>query len=521
MSLHQVDSWHGVQSGIRARDKYWTAIREVNVAVRQAHRVQKDWAATDVARRCEVARRARDWVVAKADTLAATVARHAGKTCTDALSTEVLPAALTADHFAKHAPALLRERRVGAGSTLLARKRSSIHRTPFGVIGLVAPRPCPFLFSFAEALMAWVAGNAVVLNLPSEARSLGRQLERCFREAGLANGLFSYIDLPDELAGEALLDAGVNKLLFAGSAGAGRRLMARAAQTLTPVGLRLGGNDPMLVCPDVDVERAAAGAVWAGMQNYGRSQNAVKRIYVHHEVHRRFVNHVVDRVRVLRLGRSNDMGVDVGVDPPSDSLFEVRDQVEDALAKGAVIEGEPEDLDAMFATGVPPTVLTRVDHSMRLMREESWGPVIGVMSVQDMDEAVELANDSDHALTASVWSRSRRTAQKLAQRIVASVVTINDHLTSNELTEVPWRGFNFSRLECSHGDGGLLAMTEPHCIVEEGRPGLHKHLPWHLHDLARKSGLNWMFAEPYAPGLPARLAALRRLATELPRVFQS
>ena len=183
---------------------------------------------------------------------------------------------------------------------------------PFGVVGIVSPWNYPFAIPFSEVVMALLAGNAVVLKVATQTQMVGRWLERAVQAAGLPDGLFAYVNLPGAQAGDAILEAGIDKLFFTGSVAVGKQLMAKAAATLTPVVLELGGNDPMLVCPDADLDRAAAGAVWAGLQNAGQSCGGVERIYVHRDVYGPFLDRLGAIVRALRVGRDTDFGVDIG-----------------------------------------------------------------------------------------------------------------------------------------------------------------------------------------------------------------
>src|SRR5208337_3263194 len=233
----------------------------------------------------------------------------------------------------------------------------------------ISPWNYPFSIPFSEVIMALLAGNAVVLKVASETQLVGKALEACIGAAGLPSGLFAYVNLPGKQAGSALLEAGVNKLFFTGSVAVGQQLMAEASRTLTPLSLELGGNDAMLVCEDADLDRAAAGALWAGMQNAGQSCGRVERIYVHEAVYEEFLRLLKERVEALRVGHDRDFEVDVGAMTTRRQLETVGRHVQDALGKGAVLYASsksPEDSNGLF---LPAMVVTNVDHGMLLMRE--------------------------------------------------------------------------------------------------------------------------------------------------------
>ncbi|MHB1033820.1 MAG: aldehyde dehydrogenase family protein [Pirellulales bacterium] len=487
----------------------------------RARAVQPAWAKTPVKKRARAMLRVRNYVVEHAEELAETISRENGKTRIDALATEVLPAAMAANYYAKTAKAILRPRRVGAGCWILANKRSSVHRVPWGVIGVISPWNYPFGIPFSEVVMGLLAGNAVVLKVATQSQLVGRALERCFLSAGLPEGLFAYLNLPGPIAGKALLDAGINKLFFTGSVAVGKQLMANAAETLTPLCLELGGNDPMLVCPDADLERAAGGAVWAGMQNCGQSCGGVERIYVHKDVYEPFLGLLTEKVRGLRVGVDTDHRVDLGAMTTDSQMEIVRRHLQNALDHGATLFAQSECPQGTPGKFLPAVVLTDVDHSMLVMREETFGPVVGVMRVSDMDEAIRLANDSNLGLTASVWSRNRRKARELASQIQAGVVTINDHLMSHGLPATPWGGFKQSGLGRTHGAIGFAEMTQPQCIVDDVLPRIKRDLWWYPHGPALHGGIKGILELLYARRLSKRMAGLCRLLRILPRMFST
>jgi acyl-CoA reductase-like NAD-dependent aldehyde dehydrogenase len=494
---------------------------EVHAAVARARQVQPGWAATPVKQRARAILAVRDYIAEHADELAELIARSTGKTRVDAMATEVLPAAVAASYYARNARRLLADRRLRPATVLLANKSSRIVRVPLGVIGIISPWNYPFAIPFSEVVMGLLAGNAVILKTAGETQLVGEALARCIEAAGLPEGLFTLFNLSGPVAGDAFFASGVDKLFFTGSVPVGKKLMARAAETLTPVSLELGGNDAMLVCPDADLERAAAGAVWAGMQNAGQSCGGVERIYVHKEVYDPFVALLAERVRTLRVGADTDHEVEMGALTTSRQVETVRQHVQDALARGAVIWAESEGLETATENFLPAMVLTGVDHTMRVMREETFGPVVGVMKVDTMEQAVELANDSDLGLTASVWSRDRRYARQLARRVRAGAVTINDHLVSHGMPETPWGGFKASGIGRTHGEIGFDEMTEPQCIVDDWLPGARRDMWWHPHGPEVYQGLRGALDLLYARKPGRRWQGLRRLARILPRIFRA
>jgi succinate-semialdehyde dehydrogenase/glutarate-semialdehyde dehydrogenase len=496
------------------------SVEDVRAAVVAAREVQAHWARTPIATRSQAIRRIRDAITERADELAEIIARDNGKTRIDALIGEVVPSAVAADYYARKASYFLRDKRLSPGTVLMGNKRSIIRRVPYGVIGIISPWNYPFTIPFSEVIMGLVAGNAVLLKTATETQLVGQALASVVESVGLPEGLFTFLNLPGRVAGDAFLESGIDKLFFTGSVGVGKRLMAKAAESLTPVSLELGGNDPMIVLADADLDRAAAGAVWAGMQNCGQSCGGVERIYVEQDAYPDFLEQLGKRVRALRVGQDLDGEVDLGAMTTRSQMDQVTAQVEDAVSQGAEIYAQspmPRGEGGLF---LPATVLTQVDHSMTVMREETFGPVVGVMPVRNADEAVELANDSMLGLTASVWSRNRRAAAAVGRRIESGVITINDHLMSHGLPETPWGGFKESGIGRTHGEIGFDEMTRPQVVVDDILPGVKKNLWWHPHGPDVYSGLRGFLDLLYGRGLGKRLSGLRRVLRIVPRMFR-
>ena len=492
-------------------------VRDVIAAARVA---QEAWSATSLKLRIKAILRVRDDIVDRADELSRIISQDNGKTRCDALAGEVFPAAAAASYYAKNASRFLRTVSLSAGNLALINKRSRVRQAPWGVVGVISPWNFPFSIPFSEVVMALLAGNAVVLKVASQTQMVGRALEACFQRAGLPDGLFSYVNLPGSLAGDAFLEGGINKIFFTGSVAVGKQLAAKAAETLTPLCLELGGNDPMLVCPDADLQRAAGGLVWAGFTNCGQCCAGVQRVYVHRDIYPQFLDDLRKRVSALRVGRDTNVDADLGAMTTSAQADTVRRHLQDALNRGAKIlvqSSFPADGGGNF---LPATVLTEVNHSMLVMREETFGPVVGVQCVADMEEAIRWANDSPCGLSASVWSRDRRAARRMAERIQAGVVMINDHLMSHGMAETPWGGFKESGIGRTHGAIGFAEMTQPQCIIDDLMPGVRKNLWWYPHSEGVYNGIRGLLDMLYARSLTRRLRGAMSALRAFPRVFK-
>jgi acyl-CoA reductase-like NAD-dependent aldehyde dehydrogenase len=281
------------------------------------------------------------------------------------------------------------------------------------------------------------------------------------RESGLPDGIFQVATGGAE-TGEALIDA-ADMVMFTGSTETGRKVMARAANTLTPVSLELGGKDPMIVLADADLERAANGAVYYSMQNGGQTCISIERVYVEAPVHDEFVAKVAEKVRALRQGVPAGPGsVDVGAVTFPPQLEIMERHVEQARAAGAdVVVGGHARNGRFFE----PTVLTGVDHSMEAMTEETFGPTLPIMKVADAEEAVRLANDSPYGLGASVWTKDVARGEELARRIESGSVCVNDAQINYVALELPMGGWKASGLGVRHGAAGIRKYTRQQALL--------------------------------------------------------
>ncbi|MFH1852911.1 MAG: aldehyde dehydrogenase family protein [Candidatus Neomarinimicrobiota bacterium] len=499
-----------------------TSPEELQQIFTEARAVQKDWAALPVRERAKYIFKVRDYLVDYADEIATLISQDNGKVKLDALVGEVFAAALAANYYAKNAQRFLKDEKLKAGSLLLFYKRSRIVHVPYGVVGIISPWNYPFGIPIHEIVFGLLAGNAIVLKTASETLLVGQKLAEIFYQSGLPQGIFNFVNIPGREVGSAFLDNGINKIFFTGSEAVGKILSRQAADTLTPLSLELGGNDPMLVCPDADIHRAAGGAIWAGFTNSGQNCGAVERIYVHEEVYQQFCELMKDKVARFRIGSGADYANDMGVMTTTGQIRIVQEHLEDALAKGARILVRTEQVDTGLKNVLPAVVLVDVNHEMRVMREETFGPVLAIMKVADMDEAVRLANDSDLGLTGSVWSENRATAETLARRLEVGAVLINDHLMSHGLAETPWGGFKRSgNGGRTHGRWGFEEMTQPQVIVQDYFPFARQSMWWHPYTKGVYRAFLHLPKLLFGNSIKKRFQGLWALIRVLPRYYKT
>ena len=344
-----------------------------------------------------------------------------------------------------------------------AGKKLIIRYAPVGLVGVIGPWNYPIANSFGDCIPALMAGNSVILK-PSEVTPLSSLLmAEMMRECGLPEDVFQ-VATGDGSTGAALI-AQVDCVMFTGSSRTGKAVMKAAADALVPCYLELGGKDPMIVCADANIERAANAAAFYSMNNGGQVCISVERCYVEEPVYDEFVGQVTDNVRGLRQGVPTGAGtVDVGavIFPPQ--LEIVDEHVRDAVAKGAKVltGGHPGPGPGRF---YEPTVLVDVDHSMKCMREETFGPTLPIMKIANAEEGVRLANDSTYGLQASVWTSDVERGEELARRIQAGVVCVNDAQINYTALNLPMGGWKASGLGTRHGADGIRKYTKVQSLL--------------------------------------------------------
>jgi succinate-semialdehyde dehydrogenase/glutarate-semialdehyde dehydrogenase len=440
-----------------------TPPEEVKKLLAKAREAQAAWHEIGFDERAKYLLRTRQHLLDNIDEFARTITMDNGKPLVESLTAEIYPIADLIYYFANHAKKILKPFRQPIGIMGALLRSSRIEYQPLGTIGIIAPWNYPFSIPAGEVAMALMAGNTVLLKPSSVTPMVGKKIAQMFNAAGMPEGVFTHLS-GNSSTGQALIDVGPDKILFTGSVDVGKKIMASCSENLTPVVLELGGKDPMIVREDANIDHASSGAVWGAFTNVGQTCAGVERLYVHERIYNAFVSAVVEKTRKLKVGNGTDPTVEVGAMTTKSQLEVVEIQVREAIERGAKIECGGSRPEGLIGNFYKPTVITGVDHSFAVMRGETFGPLLPIMSFKDDREAIALANDSPYGLTASVWTKDIKAGQAMARKIRAGTVTINEAVYTHALCQTPWGGVKDSGFGRSHSRFGLMELVEPHHI---------------------------------------------------------
>ncbi len=439
---------------------------EIAAKVAQASAAFRSWRAIPIRERVAFLRRLRSGLLKARGRIAELVAREQGKPLLDACLAEIFPCVDHLTFLIHDGPRIIAPQRVRHRQPFLSARRSFYHFQPYGVWAVITPWNYPFCIPFLQAATLLFGGNTVILK-PSPLTPLTAELVlELFRAAGAPVGS---IDIVHGGAGEgeALVRAPeVRAVLFTGGPEGGRKVLAAAANGLKKVVLELGGKDAAIVLNDANLEHAARGIAWGAMLNAGQTCASVERVYVERGVSDRFKKLLAEQVASFKVANPLEPGAEVGPMTAEFQLEKVKAQVEDARARGAriAVGGAPRtDLGPLYYS---PTVIEDAPHDALVMREETFGPVVAVETVEDVEEALREVNANELGLTASLWTRDRRLARSLAPRIECGVVSVSSHLTSYGEPNSAWGGFRSSGLGRTHGEFGLRETLQVQYIDE-------------------------------------------------------
>ncbi len=481
---------------------------EIHEAVDRARAAQPVWNALGVHRRIAILRKFQSLLHDRKSEVALAITREAGKPVVEALLTEVLVVLDAARFCIENASTFLRDQAVPHGSLAMKTKSGRLVRDPHGVIGIISPWNYPFSIPATQSLAALAMGNAVVLK-PSELTPLiAEELSSLLHQAGVPGNVFQVVN-GDGTTGAALIDAHIDKLIFTGSVPTGKKIAQTAAARLLPVVLELGGKDPMIVLQDADIDVASSGAVWGAFVNAGQACLSVERCYVHRDSYESFIEACARKTKQLRVGNGENSDTDIGPMINERQVQIVQSQVDDAIAKGARLITGGTTIPDLGPNFYAPTVLADVNHSMAIMREETFGPILSIMPFDRNNEAVRLANDSEYGLSASVWTKNRAHGEVLARQISAGTVMVNDVVSCFGISEAPHGGIKSSGIGRTNGIYGLEEMVRTKYIDSDQLPRMKK-MWWYGYGQSFNRQMEGFADMQFASGMRQRIGGALR-----------
>ncbi|HRQ38499.1 MAG TPA: aldehyde dehydrogenase family protein [Chloroflexota bacterium] len=437
---------------------------DVTAARQEMAAAAKVWAAKPLKERIRILRKLQTLLIEELDEITAVMNLDNGKSRQDALI-EIFVTVDLMTQYAKQAPHWLRRRRISPGLQIF--KQCYVEHKPHGVVAVIGPWNYPFVLLVPPIFSALLAGNAVIAKPSEVTGATGVLIENLFKRIPELSPFVRFLH-GDGRVGAALVQSKPDLIYLTGSVATGKKIMQAAAENLTPVIFELGSKDPMIVLEDADIQQAAKWGVWGAFYNSGQTCVSVERVYVVEPVYDQFVQAVLAEVDHLQMGYSPDTnnGFHMGPLTFQRQIDIIEDHLQDALAKGAkVIAGGKRD--GMF---MQPTVMVNVDHTMKLMQDETFGPIMPIMKVADEVDAIHLANHSYMGLGASIWSRDLKRAERIAHQLETGSVNINDTITHFAIPNLPFGGVKQSGNGRAHGEEDLLQFTSSRAYIVSPGP---------------------------------------------------
>jgi succinate-semialdehyde dehydrogenase/glutarate-semialdehyde dehydrogenase len=453
---------------------------QVQGVVDDVAEVQPFWAQLSLEERAGYMRKAADTLLSQLDQIAELLTREQGKPRAESYTMELLPTVDALHWCADNGPKILADEPIKYPQLFLKTKKSKFSYEPIGVVGVIAPWNYPWSIPFGEVAIALMAGNGVVLKPASLTPLLGDRIRDVFMKAGLPEGLVRTVHGGGKV-GHALTESTAGKIFFTGSVEVGRTVGESCAKQLKGSVLELGGKDPAIVLADADLAYSSSGIVWGGFANAGQTCSGIERVYVVRDVADEFTEEIVRKTKELTVGDPLQWSTETGPMVSEEQFNTVQELVDDAIANGAErLCGGPVEVEGFSGKFIAPTVLTGVTHDMRIMREEIFGPVLPIVTVENEEEAVRMANDSQFGLGASIWTKDHAKGERMARQVQSGMVWINDHSFTHGACQCSWGGVKDSGVGRSHSKFGFYECVNIKLLTWE--PGRAKDFWWHPYD---------------------------------------
>lgn len=472
--------------------------------VEQSRQAFKSWSNLTLRDRAGYLLQLRDLMIKKLDDLALLITKENGKPLAESITAELLPVIDMISTYTSNLSMVPTKEDISLGKWAFLNKKSYVRYESLGVIGIISPWNYPFSIPVGQIVSALLCGNTVVLKPSEHTPLIGLEIEKLFKESGFPENVVSVVTGFGE-TGAHLINSKVSKVVFTGSVATGKKIMAHASSTLTPVVLELGGKDPMIVLKDANLDVTSSGAVWGAFTNAGQVCASIERVYVHESIADEFIYEVVKKTKLLKQGIGTDKNNESGPMISISQMDIVKEQLDDAVKNGAKIlvgGSKNEDLEGFF---FKPTIITNLNNSFKIIQEETFGPVMPIIKYSSEDELLEMVNDSKYALTASIWTSDIKKAEQLAKKVEAGTVSINDCVSSFALCQTPWGGPKESGIGRTHGRFGFLEFVEPKHIHIDNNINM-KRFWWYGYNENRydmfKQAINLLFTTNKVNALP-------------------
>lgn len=435
--------------------------QDVEKAFKRAEESFYSWKRVPIEKRISYIKRAKEIIYKEKEEIAEQISKETGKPLLEAYSSDILSTLDAIEYYCKNARKFLKREKVKFYQPFLWGKKGWIEYEPFGPVALISPWNYPFSIPMVSLIPILIAGNTVLFKPSEFTPSIGEKIEEIFKKAELPEGVLNVL-YGDGEVGREILKMPIKKVFFTGSTQTGKEIMKICAERLIPVVFELGGKDPMIVLRDANLEITAEAAVWGSLFNCGQTCCSVERIYVDKAIVDIFIQKVIEAMKKLK------PAVDLGPIQNEKQFTKVREHLEDAIEKGGKIiyQIEIKEKKGLF---FQPALLYNLNEEMKCLKEETFGPLIKVIPIENWKEGVKLANSSNMGLSASIWTGDLELAKTIAKEIQAGTIWINNLLYSYNATQCPWGGVKESGIGRIHGKFALLEATYPKLICFEKR----------------------------------------------------
>ena len=440
----------------------FTSDKEIIEKIQKAKSALPLWNTLSTEKRISYLKKIYDFIIQDREKIATTISKNNGKPLAESYLTEIASTLQIMEYHINNGIELLNEKNISLG-VLYPGKKSFLVYEPYGVIGIIEPWNYPFYLPFSAITKALLGGNAFIFKPASAVSLVGKLIEEICIKAELPEGVANFIYGNGSVA-EKLLESDLDKVIFTGSVEVGKQIAESCGKKLLPVSLELGGKDPAIVLKSCNLDFACGGILWGALSNCGQACASIERVYVQSEIYDEFVRKISSMAAQLKIGDPLDNETDIGPLMNEEQIKKINEHVSDALNKGAKIHcgGKKVSNNGFF---YEPTVLSNVNHSMKVMTEETFGPVIPIMKFDSLEEVLYLANDTIYGLAASIWTGETESATRIASKLNCGTVWVNDSLFLQAHPKCPWQGYKDS----GYGGSSIYDFVRTkHISIDQG-----------------------------------------------------